>query len=248
MNGVVVKSDPRAALREAIDERERAQAALVRAQQAEGRASALLETERSKLAAFGDVDAAIAEFRAGKFKHAVETGDDVQTLTLPVGLLRRERSRDEAKATVAAAVSAHQGFASRREVAEGALKTAEQKVTAAAIEILHAEGRVQAERLRQSWRAMWSQFDVLNALANTWVKYADVGLKPVRLDRDSVAILSHIGGFDFRQFPGPGMTGNTELAAGMKKWKAYLEVLSMDPEAQFDELELETIKETEKAA
>jgi hypothetical protein len=238
-----IKSDPtRAALADAIKERDRLGTVLFRAQQVEERGQQLLTEAESRLVAFSGVDDAINEFRASKFQKAAEAAEDApKTITLPPSLVARERARDEAKATVAAAKSAHRSLAAEREQAERAVRKAEQKVTTLAIEIVTAEGNLQGERLRQAWRDMWAQTDLVAALIGMWLPYPGEGLKPARLSLPTTTMLTHISGYDHRQFAGGH---NPTLAKATAKWKAFLSALSVDADAQFDEEKTEaTAKE-----
>jgi hypothetical protein len=227
-----VRSDPtRAALADAISERDGAKTLLFRAQQAEERGQQLLTQAQNKLAAFDDVDATIVDYRAKQFKSAAEAGAGAPSnLKLPPSLLARKERAQEATATVAAAKSAHQSLAGERERAERALKIAEQKVTALAVEIVTAQGNVEGERLREKWGELWRQADLVAALVGSWLPYPE-GLKPARLSRDTAMMVSLVAGFDHRQFTS---FGNPELSKAIDRWKAWLAALSINADAEFD--------------
>jgi hypothetical protein len=220
----------RARLARAIVARDAVKGRLDDARQAEQRGRDLLADAETRLAAFGDIDAEIVEFRATKFKAAATSGAAPAAMTLPASLLARERGRDEARAAVAAAKLAHESLAADLERTEKAHARADQEARAVAAEILVEEGIKVAASLRAAWSTVWRQMDELSALSTTWLPHA-AGLRPARLPPDVVGLMQLIASFDHRQFPGGRNAGLAAFGAAWRRWHA---ALCADAEAQFD--------------
>ena len=212
----------RAELQDAIARRQAAEEQLSLAQQAESRGSELLEAAQTKLASFGDVDAAIVQHRAAKFKNAA-TGGPAPDMSLPDDLAKRRHGRDEARDVLAAAKAAHDSLVA--DVAQGqkALKRAERLVGDAAQAILNREAALLAANLKASWASVWHLFDTLSALPGS----------SQQLPADAVNILRMLPGIDHRQWAGGR---NAALARAKERWKAWFEALLKDGAAPMPEL------------
>jgi hypothetical protein len=221
--------DPlRSALSVAISELKAKREALGLAQQAESRGAALLAAAEENLAAFGDVDAAIIQHRAGKFKHAAAAaGGPAPDMHLPEDLAARRHARNEALDVLTAAQSAHESLRADVAAAEKALERAERNVSECASAILAAHAAEQAIALKEAWATVWHQVDQLNALRGAWLP-ARAELPP-----DVVRLLQLIAGIDYRQWAGGK---NSALARAGERWKAWHSKLCKDARAEISEL------------
>lgn len=197
----------RDALRNAIAERDAAKEKVRVAGQSAESGKQLLRTAQRKVEQFGDVDAAILEHRAASFKSAAQGGPK-PSLALPDDLVRRERARNEAASTVAAAKAAHGSLVGEFAEAQAALRRTENDVSELAGQVLIAETEEHASALPTIWNDLWATIDALNGLRSTGVQ----------LPREVVQILQSFEGMDHRQFPG---NRNERLARSVQHWKAY---------------------------
>ena len=218
MTSASISTDERAALREAIAERDAANEAVRVASGSADRARQLLRTAETKLAAFGDVHGAILKHRADSFKNAAQGGGSKPSLALPDDLLKKERGRDEAASAVAAAKVAHGSLVGELAEAQAALRKAERKTSELAGQVLIAETAEQGVALNTIWSDLWATIDALNALRSTGIQ----------LPREVVRTLQSFAGLDHRQFAG-GF--NQQLARGVQYWKAYRNALYKSADA-----------------
>jgi hypothetical protein len=223
-----VRHPVRTRLGRAIVARDSRKGQLDAAQAAEQRGRELLDAAEAKLAAFGDVDAEIVEFRAAKYRVAATGGAPPNSMALPAPLIAKERARDEARGAVAAAKAAHESLVTDLEQAEKVLRQAEAEVGALAAEILSAEGIEIAAALRVAWSSVWQKMDQLGALTSSWLPDAQ-GLRPARLPPDVVALMQGVAAFDHRQFPGGR---NPSLLKAGANWRRWFAALCTDPDAQ----------------
>jgi hypothetical protein len=209
--GNSASTSERAALGEAIAERDTAKEALRVASEAAERGKQLLRTAQHKFELFGDVEGAILQHRAASFKSAAQGGPK-PSLALPSDLLKRERARDEAASEVAAARAAHSSLVGEFAEAQAALREAESKVSELAGRVLAAETAEQGSALTSIWNDLWATVDSLKGLSSSGVQ----------LPREVIRTLQSFEAMDHRQFAG---NHNTQLARAVLYWKAYRHAL-----------------------
>lgn len=215
-----VSHDPaRETLRKALAGRDAAKEAVRVASEAATRGKELLQGAEAKLAAFGDVDAAIVEHRAASFKSAARGGTK-PSLVLSDDLLKRERGRNDAASAVAAAKAAHTSLVAELEEAEKVIGRAEAVVAEGAATILQEEAIKQAAALNAAWSSVWQLTDVLNALRGVPTA--------LPLPADAIWLLNLIAGFDHRQFAGGR---NTALGLAGERWRTWQEALCKSADA-----------------
>jgi hypothetical protein len=223
-----VSTGERAALRQAIAERDTAKEAARVARDSTDRSEEQVRSAERKLAAFGDVDDAILKHRAASFKSAAQGGPR-PSLALPDDLVRRERARDEAASAVAAAKAAHASLAGELAAAERALQRAEFKVSETAYEVL-AGGVIEPGRaLTRIWTDLWGTIDILNALR--------ASLR-VKLPPEIVRTLDSFSAMDHRQFPG---NRNEQLSRAVQHWRSYHAALCECADATQPDLNNESV-------
>jgi len=181
------------------------------------RGKQLLRDAQRRLEQFGDIDDAILKHRAASFKSAAQ-GGPTPSLVLPAELLKRERARDEALASVAAAKAAHGSLVGEFAEAQAVLRKAESKVSELADQVLVAEIAEQGSALTAIWNDLWATIDALNALRSTGVQ----------LPREVIRTLQSFEGMDHRQFPG---NRNEQLVRAVQHWKAYRNALCQSADA-----------------
>jgi hypothetical protein len=208
----------RAALKEAISQRDRAKEALSVAEQTSTRAKAQLRQAESQLAAFGDIENEILKHRADLFADYARGGPK-PSMDLPPALAAKEQGRDEAKTTANAAKAALINLSGELAKAQSVLAKAELKVTDAANEVLAAEATGHASHLDISWDDLWRSVDALHAL--------QVGCH-VKLPVDIVRLLQIWQSQDFRQFPG---SRNPVVANFVSHWNKYRDALRQNADA-----------------
>jgi hypothetical protein len=218
----------RSTLRSAIVECNVAKERMQRAKQTVQRARELLKGSEEKLTAFGDVDALILKHRADKIKRAA-TGGPAPDMSLPDDLVARRTMRDEAREHVAAAKAAHESLVADLGQAESAVRKANLRVSECAIEILVAEGAIQAAALKSAWKNLWDTFDELSALAGCWWP-GNESPRPTRLPADAIQVLQATAQYDHRQHPGGS---NAALKQAGERWRAWHERLCSDADAKF---------------
>jgi len=213
-----VSSDERAALRQAIAERDTTKEVVRVARDSIDRSTEQVRSAERKLAAFGDVDDAILKHRAASFKSAAQGGPK-PTLALPENLVRRERARDEAASAVAAAKAAHASLTGELAAVEKALHSAEFKVSETASEVMAAGVIEPGRALTRIWTDLWGTIDMLNALR--------ASLR-VKLPPEIVRTLDSFGAMDHRQFPGGR---NEQLARAGQHWRSFHAALCRSADA-----------------
>jgi hypothetical protein len=218
--------DRRAALRDAVRERDTIQKRVHHAQAAEKRGHELLDAADANLTSFGDVDAAVLNHRADKIKRAAMGGPSPD-MNLPAVLIKRKAARDEALEHVAAIKVAHESLVVDLGHAQNALRRAEQHVCESATAILVEEGAVIAAALRAAWNSVWASYDELNALSGCWLPFAE-GSRPPRLPADLVSTLQFIAALDHRQHPGGK---NVAFNRASQHWRRWHETLCKDVDA-----------------
>jgi hypothetical protein len=216
--GNPASSSERAALRQAIAAREAAKERVGVASKSAERGKQLLREAQHKLEQFGDVGDAILKHRTASFKSAVQGGPK-PSLALPDDLVRRERARDEAAASVSAAKAAHGSLVGDFAEAQSALRKAESRVSELAAEVLVAETAARGRGLAELWNELWATIDALNALG--------LSLR-VKLPSDVVRTLQSFEGMDHRQFPG---NRNAQLASAVLHWRSYHAALCASADA-----------------
>jgi len=217
-----VQPGQRAALQVAIAARVVAEERLRLARQAESRGSELLDAAEAKLAAFGDIDTAIIQHRAAKFKTAAAGGPAPDT-RLPDDLETRRRGRDEARDVLAAAKAAHDSLVADVAQAQKAFQRAERLVDEAAQAILAQQAVLLAANLKATWAGVWHLFDTLSALPGS----------SEQLPAEAVRILRMLPGIDHRQWAGGK---NAALARAKERWKAWFAALLTDANAPVPDL------------
>jgi hypothetical protein len=209
MTRKLVLSPERAALREAIAQRQTAKEAYRVAGETADRAKALLTTARSKLTAFGDVDAALLAVRAASFRNAATVCGPAPNLTLPDDLLEKKKARDEAASAADAANVAHSDLVGEFAETQSAWRKAESRVSELAAEVLVAETAASGRALTEIWNELWATIDALNGLR---------GSLRVKLPSDVVRTLLSFEALDHRQFPG---NRNAQLARASQHWRSF---------------------------
>ena len=212
----------RVALQAAIAARLAAEGRLRLAQQAESRGFELLDAVEAKLAAFGDIDTAIIQHRAAKFKNAA-AGGPAPDMCLPDDLATRQTRRDEARDALNAAKAAHESLVADVAQAQKALQRAERLVDEAAQAILAQEAALLAANLKASWASVWHLFDTLSALPGS----------SEQLPAEAVRILRMLPGIDHRQWAGGK---NPALARARERWKTWFAALLTDANAPVPDL------------
>jgi hypothetical protein len=205
------------------------------AQQAESRGGELMEAAKHTLAGYGDIDAAIIQHRATKFKHAAAGEGPAPDMRLPDDLAKRRQQREDARDVLAAAKAAHDSLAGELAQAETAMRKAEARVSEQAVAVLVEEANAQAAALKATWQTLWATVDALNALAASWLP------GPVRLPPDVVATLQLLAGYDHRQFAG---NFNTGLKRAGERWRAWHRALCNDADAEMPETVEDNIRST----
>lgn len=217
----------RETLRKAIAGRDTAKEAARVAGEAAQRGKELLRSVEAKLAAFGDVYAAILKHRAASFKTAAQGGPK-PSLALPNDLLKRERGRDEAASAAAAAQAAHTSLVAELETAQKVLQRAEDLVSEVAGAIISEEAIKQAAALKAAWGSVWHLVDTLNSLRGVPTSSP--------LPADAVRLLQLIAGrFDHRQFPG---NFNVAVQQAGDRWRAWHRALCENADAEMPVPEL----------
>jgi hypothetical protein len=211
-------SGQRAALRDAITERDAKRVAVSRVEKTEARGRELLRTLESALTKFGDLDAVILQHRAKRVTDAARAGQVPPDLKLPDDLVDASKARDEAVEQVTAAKYALRNLSTEVAQAHTALQRAENLVREAAQAILVEEATLLAAALKVAWSNTWHLYDTLNALPRT----------NQQLPADAVRILRLIPGIDHRQFPGGR---NPALARAREGWRTWFEALLKDGDA-----------------
>jgi hypothetical protein len=212
----------RAALREAIAERQVKQEAVGRVERSITRGRELLAALEKELAKFADLDAVILRHRAKRVTDATRAGTDQPDLKLPVDLIEARRTRDEAAEQVAAAKFALKNLATDLAQARTALQQAERRVTEAARAILVEEATLQAAALIAAWSNVWHLYDVLAVLPGS----------NQQLPAAAVQILKLLPGIDHRQFAGGR---NPARARAKETWERSLGALRDNAEAPMPE-------------
>lgn len=220
---VPVPLSQRAALREAIAEREDKREAVGRVERAITRGRELLAALEKELARFADLDAVILRHRAKRVTDAAQAGPEKPDLKLPNDLIEARKARDEAAEQVAAAKFALKNLASDLARAQGALNCAERRVSDAAQAVLLGEATLQAAAFTKAWAAVWHLYDVLTALPGS----------SQQLPADAVKILRMLPGIDHRQWAGGR---NPALGRAKEGWNTWFEVLLKDADAPMPEL------------
>jgi hypothetical protein len=214
-----VLSAERAALREAIARRETAKEVVRVASETADRGKTLLTSARSKLAAFGDVDAALLAAHAASFRNAAAVCGPAPNLTLPDDLVEKKKARDEAASAADAANVAHSDLVGEFAEAQSAWRKAESRVSESAAEVLVAETAASGRALTEIWNELWATIDALNALR---------GSLRVKLPSDVVRTLLSFEALDHRQFPG---NRNAQLARASQHWRSYQAALCASADA-----------------
>jgi hypothetical protein len=200
----------RTELRTAIAGLEAAKAQHHHAAEAEQRARQLHSASERMLAALDDVD------------------DPLPEPSLPYNLVARRAVREKSSERVTATKAAHQRLRVDLSHAETAVRQAAQKVIAAAIDLLVAEGFRQANALEVAWNDVWRHYDRLSALADCQLRYAE-GSHPIKLPPDIMKLMQTIAASDRRQFPG----GRNHLAAHAGElWCRWFEALLTNANAE----------------
>jgi hypothetical protein len=213
-----VSTRERDTLRKAIAERDAAKEVVRLASEAAERGKKLLQSARTKLEQFGDVDDAILKHRAASYKNAAQGGPK-PTLALPEELVRRERARDEAASAVAAAKAAHTSLAGEFAASESALRKAESRVSELAGAVLVAETAELGSALTTIWNDLWSTIDNLNALRSAL---------RVTLPPEIIRTLHTFETMDHRMFAGGR---NPQSALASQYWKAFHKTLCNSADA-----------------
>jgi hypothetical protein len=214
---MTANTSERLALRQAIARIGPAKEKVEVAGRSSERGKQFLRDAQRRLEQFGDVDDAILKHRAASFKSAAQGGPK-PSLALPVDLVARERARDEALASVAAAKAAHSSLVGELAEAQAVLSKAESKVSELADQVLIAEIAEQGSALMAIWNNLWAAIDALNGLRSTGVQ----------LPREVVRTLQSFEGMDHRQFPG---NRNPQLARAIQYWKDYRNALCESADA-----------------
>jgi hypothetical protein len=203
-------SSERAALRQAIATRDAAKEKVEVTSKSAERGKQLLREAQHKLEQFGDVDSAILKHRAASFKSAARDGSK-PSLALPDDLVRRERGRDEAAASVSAAKAAHSSLVGEFAEAQSALRNAERNVVELAGQVLIAETAEGGIALTAIWAELWETVDSLKGLASL-----------IQLPREVAQTLQSFDSMDHRQWPG---NHNTQRVQAASHWRTYRDAL-----------------------
>jgi hypothetical protein len=210
-------TNPRDALRNAIESRDTAKEKLRVATASAERAKAQVAELDTKLRAFGDVDAAILKHRASSFKAAAKGGPK-PSLALPADLLTREKGRDETVAALQAARAAHADLVGAFANAQASLRSAEWNVSELAGKVMIAETLDQGSALTEIWTSLWAKIDSLRALSSSGVKL------PLEIQN----VVRGFDALDHRQFAGGR---NPQLAQAITYWQRYRAALSHSADA-----------------
>jgi hypothetical protein len=213
--------DARAVLRKAIADRDKAKAAVARAAKAEQGGRRLRDDADAKLSAFDSLEDQIVAHHAAKFRRAA-TGGPAPDAGLPDELTARRRARDVARDMLAAAKAALQNLSEGLKAADTELSRAESRVTDAAIEILLAKALAAMPSPMRVWSELWAMID-------SWSALSTIVRLPVGMTRE----IQFFATQDHRQFVGGRNIGKAQALA---HWRAALDVLRADPDAEVEAL------------
>jgi hypothetical protein len=215
-------TDQRARLREAITAKEKSHDQYVRTAQAVAKANEMLRVAENDLAALGDIDADLAEFRAARIREAADEGLSA-SLDLPPELLERQGGKAEVERRIAEIGKAKAQLAAELDKARQKIANAQGAVEKAAQHVLVGHAAALTSELAEVREDLCRRSDELTALANLWLPGLGRGgaMGPMAMPAKALRELEICR----------GVSGERRVSRAGSDWRSVYDALVQDADA-----------------